>query len=163
MRISPFYFINNIKKWKVIFVNFEELITAHNSQHLLTDLPHVSNQMRVVLWMLIFQPPWFDAMSSQSRTSRAQQTCDSLASILSYYENHVPTDQAPDFTKCILSASIPIDVRKGDVPSAEQGEELKKTLDDALKTQDAIDNLSKSEKDLMIQVAQASLQVWKCD
>ena len=30
---------------------------------------------------------------------------------------------------------------------------------DALKAQDAIDNLSKSEKDLMIQVAQASFQL----
>lgn len=50
-------------------------------------------------------------------------------------------------------------MRKGDVPSAEQGKELKKTLDDALKTQDAIDNLFKSEKDLMIQVVQASLQL----
>lgn len=44
-------------------------------------------------------------------------------------------------------------------PTAEKGKELKKTLDDVLKTQDAIVNLSKSEKDLMIQVAQASLQL----
>ena len=44
-------------------------------------------------------------------------------------------------------------------PTAEKGKELKKTLDDVLKTQDAIVNLSKSEKDLMIQVVQASLQL----
>ena len=34
-----------------------------------------------------------------------------------------------------------------------------KALDDALKTQDVIHKLSKSEKDLMILVAQASLQL----
>lgn len=108
--------------------------------------------------MLISQYPQFNAMSGQNSVSGAQQARESFASILSYYENHVPADQVPDFMKRISSADILIGMKKGDVPSAEQGEELKKVLDDALKTQDAINNLSKSEKDLMIQAAQASLQ-----
>lgn len=100
-------------------------------------------------------------MSGQSSTSGAQQARESFASLLSYYEKHVPADQAPDFTKRISSADILIGMRKGDVPSAEQGEELKRALDDALKTQDAINNLSKYEKDLMTQAAQASLRARK--
>ncbi|RAH40525.1 uncharacterized protein BO95DRAFT_296889 [Aspergillus brunneoviolaceus CBS 621.78] len=94
---------------------------------------------------------------SQKRASGAQQARDSFASLLSYYEKHVPADEAPEFTKRVSSADIVIGMRKGDVPSAEQGEELKKILADALKTQDAISNLSQSEKDLKTQAAQASL------
>ncbi|KAJ5215494.1 uncharacterized protein N7498_001901 [Penicillium cinerascens] len=88
----------------------------------------------------------------------AQKARDSFASILSYYRNHVPADEAPEFVKRASSGEIVIGLRKGDVPSAEQGEELKKSLNEALKTQDAIQSLSTVEKDLMTQAAQASLR-----
>ncbi|RMJ23561.1 hypothetical protein PHISP_05572 [Aspergillus sp. HF37] len=56
------------------------------------------------------------------------------------------------------SGEIQIAVKKGDVPSAEQGAQLKRDLHEALTTQDAIANLSNAEKDLMTQTAQASLR-----
>lgn len=97
-------------------------------------------------------------MGAQSSNSGAQEARDSFASILSYYEKHVPADEAPEFVKRVSSGEIQIGVRKGDVPSAEQGAKLKKALEEALKTQDAINNLSNAEKDLMTQAANASLR-----
>jgi hypothetical protein len=97
-------------------------------------------------------------MGGQSSNSGSQKARDSFASILSYYEKHVPADEAPEFVKRVSSGEIQIGVRKGDVPSAEQGAELKAALAEALKTQDAIDNLSNAEKDLMTQAAKASLR-----
>ncbi|KAI1822500.1 hypothetical protein F4861DRAFT_384378 [Xylaria intraflava] len=97
-------------------------------------------------------------MGDQDKRSGAQKARDSLASILSYYENHVPADKAPDFVKRISSGEIQVWVRKGDIPSAEQGEIARDALQEALKTKDAIDNLSTAEKDLMNQAAQISIQ-----
>lgn len=90
-------------------------------------------------------------MGGQNSNSGAQKARDSFASILSYYDKHVPADEAPEFVKRVSSGEIQIGVRKGDVPSAEQGGELRKALNEALETQDAIENLSNAEKDLMTQ------------
>ncbi len=100
-------------------------------------------------------------MGGQDNNSGAQKARDSFASILSYYEKHVPADEAPEFVKRVSSGEIQIGVRKGDVPSAEQGAELKAALSEALKTQDAIQNLSPTEKELMTRATQASLRARK--
>lgn len=100
-------------------------------------------------------------MGGQNHNSGAQKARDSFASILSYYEKYVPAEEAPEFVKRVSSGEIQIGVKKGDVPSAEQGAELKKDLHEALATQDAIANLSNAEKDLMTQAAQASLRTRK--
>lgn len=97
-------------------------------------------------------------MSSQDSRSGAERARDSFASILSYYQNHVPIEDAPEFVKRASSGKIQIGVAKGAVPSTEQGEELKKALQIALETQDAIKKLSPVEKELMSQAAQASLR-----
>lgn len=76
-------------------------------------------------------------------------------------KKYVPAEETPEFVKWASSGEIQIGVRKGDVPSAEQGAELKKDLHEALATQDAIANLSNAEKDLMTQAAQASLRTRK--
>jgi hypothetical protein len=112
----------------------------------------------MVLQILIFSIYNSNVMAGEGSNSGAQQARNSFASILSYYEKHVPADEAPDFVKRVSAGEIEIGLRKGDIPSAEQGEQLKKALSDALKTQDAIENLSKVEKDLMTQAAQASLR-----
>ncbi|KAH8706067.1 hypothetical protein BGW36DRAFT_22301 [Talaromyces proteolyticus] len=97
-------------------------------------------------------------MSTQGSSSGAQRARESFASILSYYQNHVPSEEAPEFVKRASSGEIQIGVAKGTVPSAEQGEELKKALKQAMETQDALTNLSAVEKEIMSQAANASLR-----
>jgi hypothetical protein len=62
--------------------------------------------------------------------------------------------------KRVSSGEIQIGVRKGEVPSAKQGAELKAALAEALKTQDAIDNLSNAEKDLEQFLLLREREVW---
>ncbi|KAJ5741079.1 hypothetical protein N7493_000951 [Penicillium malachiteum] len=88
----------------------------------------------------------------------AQKARDSLASILSYYQKHVPAEEHPEFVKRISSDEIPIGILKGDIPSEEQGPELQKAIDEALKTQDGIDKLSDAEKSVMTAAAKTSFR-----
>ncbi|MCJ1255593.1 hypothetical protein MMC24_003410 [Lignoscripta atroalba] len=101
-------------------------------------------------------------MSGQASTSGgggAQKARDSFASILSYYEkNYASLESVPDWAKRASSGEIQIGVAKEAVPSSEQSEELKKDLEEALRTQDALNNLSTEEKELMEQVAKESIK-----
>lgn len=77
-------------------------------------------------------------MRGQSSNSGAQQAHDRFASILSYYENHVPAGEIREFMKKSIIKRNHNRSEEGWNPSAEHGEELKKVLNDALKIRDAI-------------------------
>jgi hypothetical protein len=96
---------------------------------------------------------------SSGNRDGAQKARESFASILSYYEkNQEALEDVPEFVKRASSGEIQIGVSKGTVPSAEQSEQLKQALDEALKTRDAIENLSAAEKELMLQATKESIK-----
>ncbi|KAL9126295.1 MAG: hypothetical protein Q9217_004644, partial [Psora testacea] len=104
-------------------------------------------------------PRVMSGQGSSSAGDATQKARESFASILSYYEkNFSSLESVPDWAKRVSSGEIQISVAKGAVPSAEQSEELKKELEEALKTQDAINNLSTIEKELMAQAAKESIK-----
>ena len=86
-----------------------------------------------------------------------QEARDSFASLLSYYtKNRASLENVPDWVNKVESGEIQIGVAVGTVPSDEQSEEVKARLQEALTTQEAITNLTPSEKDVMRQAAETS-------
>jgi Ribonuclease G/E len=86
-----------------------------------------------------------------------QKARESFASILSYYQqNQQSIENLPDWVQRPESSSISMGLAVGTVPSNEQTEELKADLKDLLSTQEAINKLSSSEKQLMIAAANSS-------
>jgi hypothetical protein len=95
-----------------------------------------------------------DSMSGKSDDQKARE---SFASILSYYQqNQQSIENLPDWVQRPESSSISMGLAVGTVPSNEQTEELKADLKDLLSTQEAINKLSSSEKQLMIAAANSS-------
>ncbi|KAM3497833.1 hypothetical protein MY10362_008829 [Beauveria mimosiformis] len=98
---------------------------------------------------------------SGRQSDGAQRARDSFASILSYYLNHVPESEAPEFVKRASSGEILFAVRIDEIPSPDRPKEMQKQLQDALETKEAIEKLSTAEKHLMMEAAAASLTARK--
>ena len=89
-------------------------------------------------------------MTKSTKTKKAR---DTLSSIFSYYEtNKESIENVPSFISD-SSRDIPIAVQ---IPSAEQTEDLKKTLKGLLEVKDVIDGLSDRDRQLMTEAANAS-------
>lgn len=96
---------------------------------------------------------------SSRQSDGAQKARDSFASILSYYINHCPASEAPEFVKRASSGEIIVGIRIEEIPPPEEPENVQKTLQEALATEEAINKLSTVEKDLMLQAAAASFRI----
>lgn len=87
------------------------------------------------------------------KVDKKKKARDTLSSIFSYYEANKETiENSPSFISD-GSRDIPIAVQ---IPSAEQTEELKKTLKELLEVKDVIDGLSDRDRQLMTEAANAS-------
>jgi hypothetical protein len=87
------------------------------------------------------------------KADKKKKARDTLSSIFSYYNANKETlDRVPSFVSN-SSGDIPIAVQ---IPSAEQTEELKKTLKGLLEVKEVIDGLSDRDKQLMTEAANAS-------
>jgi hypothetical protein len=88
------------------------------------------------------------------KVDKKKKARDTLSSIFSYYKKNEETiENIPSSFISDSSRDIPIAVQ---IPSAEQTEELKKTLKELLGVKDVIDGLSARDKQLMTEAANAS-------
>lgn len=94
---------------------------------------------------------------SDRQSDVAQRARDSLASILSYYMNHVPESETPDFVERATSGIINIGMILEEVPSPKPPTAEQLYLKDVIGNEEAILNLSAEEKQLMLQAAAASI------
>ena len=88
------------------------------------------------------------------KVDKKKKARDTLSLIFSYYKKNEETiENIPSSFISDSSRDIPIAVQ---IPSAEQTEELKKTLKELLGVKDVIDGLSARDKQIMTEVANAS-------
>lgn len=88
------------------------------------------------------------------KVDKKKKARDTLSSIFSYYKKNEETiENIPSSFISDSSRDIPIAIQ---IPSAEQTEELKKTLKELLGVKDVIDGLSARDKQIMTEVANAS-------
>jgi hypothetical protein len=85
-------------------------------------------------------------MATAGNGNGANRARESFASLLAFYTDR---DSAS-------SADIQIGVAAGTVPSEEQAEEFRKELDEALKSQETLGQLSDREKSAMFSAANSS-------
>ncbi|KAJ5291430.1 hypothetical protein N7478_000681 [Penicillium angulare] len=84
---------------------------------------------------------------------KAKKARDTLSSIYAFYShNRNSLERVPSFMSQ-SSGDIPIAVQ---VPSEEQTEQLKKELREMMQAKEAIDGLSDRDRQIMLQVANAS-------
>jgi hypothetical protein len=92
-----------------------------------------------------------------STNGKDQKARESFASILSYYlHNRESLENVPNWVNRPESGNITIGLRKDTVPTAEQTEQFKRELKELLATQEALNKLSLSERQIMYQAANTS-------